>query len=121
MADLDKIFEKSNLDENKKKSKTIFGKLLINLRKSNRIKLYSLMSSVVETDLENNEFKLTFLDKASFDLVNNKNDIEILNSMVKEIEDGAFVSLKFDKDKVFDLYQFKERLKKDFGRILTIK
>ena len=37
--------------------------------------------------------------------------------MVKEIEDGAFVSLKFDKDKVFDLYQFKERLKKEFGRI----
>ena len=121
MSDLDKIFEKSNLDENKKKSKTIFGKLLINLRKNNHIKLYSLMSSVVDTDLEGDNFKLTFLDKASFDLINNKNDIDIINDILKDIEDNVSVLLLFDRDKVFDVYKFKEYLKKEFGRILTIK
>ena len=43
---LDDVFQKSNLDENKKKSKMIFGRLLINLRKNNYIKLKKLPQSI---------------------------------------------------------------------------
>ena len=67
MSGLDKVFEKSDLSESKKKSKMIFGKLLISLRKSGSIKLYSLLGSVADTDLENNGLKLIFKDKGSYD------------------------------------------------------
>ena len=50
MADLDKIFEKSNLDENKKKSKTIFGKLLINLRKTDKAFVYGEFTPILMED-----------------------------------------------------------------------
>ena len=65
MANLDGIFEKSTLSESKKKSKMIFGRLLINLRKQGHIKLYSLLGGVEDTDIENNKLQLLFKDKTS--------------------------------------------------------
>ena len=51
MTNLDAIFTKNNLEESKKKAKMLFGRVLINLRKNNHIKLYALLESVVDSNI----------------------------------------------------------------------
>ena len=120
MTGFDKIFEKSNASEEKKKSKKLFGRLLINLRNSNHIKLYSLMEAVVDTDMQENIVTLTFDEKSSFDMVNNPKDIELINSILQSIEEGITCKLECNNKKVFDEYQFEQFLRKEFGKMLTI-
>ena len=120
MESLDKIFT-SNLDENKKKSKMIFGKLLLNMRRNNLIRLYSLMSEVIDTDFDNNVLTLTVGDKSSFEMLSMKTDHETIEKELKIIDDCLSLDLKCEEQKKFDMYQFEEFLKKEFGKILTIK
>ena len=121
MASLDTIFQKSNLEESKKKAKMLFGKVLINLRKSNHIKLYAMLESVNDMDLIDNILQLTLSDKTAYEMINNKTDIEILCSTVSSIQDGTQIELKCNGKEQFDMYKFESRLKKEFGKILTIK
>ncbi|MGN0960726.1 MAG: hypothetical protein ACI4PF_00835 [Christensenellales bacterium] len=119
--DLDNVFVKSNLDENKKKAKMIFGKLLINLRKSNHIKLYSMLESVVDANIEDNVIKLLFSDKSSFDMLNNTNDLGVLKENINAIQNGLGLSINCDAKEEFDTYKFETFLKQEFGKLLTIK
>ena len=121
MASLDDIFTKSNLEESKKKAKMLFGKILINLRKSNHIKLYSLLESVVETDIINNALTLVLSDKTAFDMINNQNDINMLKQVVKSIDGTIDVDLNCNGKEPFDLFKFESKLKQEFGKLLTIK
>ena len=121
MASLDDIFTKSNLDENKKKSKMLFGRLLINLRKTNHIKLYSLLESVNETDMTEDKIILTLSDKVSFDMINNKNDIAELTEIMNSIQEGFKVELTCNGKEPFDKFKFEQFLKDEFGNLLTIK
>ena len=118
---LDKIFQKSNLDENKKKSKTIFGKLLIKLRSENLIKLYSLLGAVSDTDLKDNILEIALDDKTSYDMVNNQHDIANINNLLETIESGVKVAFINNGKEVFDQFKFESFLKQEFGKILTIK
>ena len=120
MDSLDKIFT-SNLDENKKKSKMIFGKLLLNMRRNNHIRLYSLMSEVIDTDLNNNALKLIIGEKSSFEMLSSKSDFETIENELKIIDSNLNLELKCEEQKKFDMYQFEEFLRKEFGKILTIK
>ena len=120
MANLDNIFT-SDLDENKKRSKMLFGKLLLSMRKNNHIRLYSLMSEVLDTDLVDNALLLIIGDKSTYEMISNKADIETLNQELHMIENGVSIELKCEEKKKFDLYQFEEFLKREFGKILTIK
>ena len=122
MAGLDSIFTKSNLEESKKKAKMLFGRVLINLRKTNHIKLYSLLESVVETDIANNKLVITMTDKVSFGMIDNANDRAELLKIAQEIN-GEFegVEICFSGKEPFDLYKFEMRLKNEFGKITTIK
>lgn len=122
MATFEDIFKTSDLSEDKKKSKNLFGRLLVKLRKENRIKLYSLLGGAVDTDLCDGVLKVTLGDKASFDMSNNQNDLNILNASIQELDDNiSSIKLEFDNKKVFDLYQFEQYLKDEFGKILVIK
>ena len=121
MTSFDKIFEKSDISEEKKKSKKIFGRLLINLRNTNHIKLYSLMESVIDTDLKENIVSLIFGDRTAFDMVNNQKDIELINTTLNSIECGLQCKIECANVKVFDEYQFERRLREEFSKILTIK
>jgi len=121
MAKLDDIF-KSDLSEEKKKSKKIFGRLLLKLKKENYIKLYSLMGGASDTDLVDGVLNVILSDKTAYDMSNNKNDIDTLTQLSKGIDDSVVsVKLVYDGTKVFDMYQFEQYLKEEFGRILTIK
>lgn len=118
--EIDKIFT-SNLDENKKKSKMIFGKLLLNMRRNNHIRLYSLMSEVIDTEFLNDKLTLVIGDKSSFEMLNSKADFDTIEKELKSIEDTLELELKCVEQKKFDMYQFEEFLKQEFGKILTIK
>lgn len=121
MVELDGIFTKSNLDKNKKNSKMIFGKLLIKLRKNNKIKLYSLLESVIDTDMDVSVIKLIVKDKSTYDMLNNPTDIGILNSSLDEIANGLRLELVCCEKNEFDTQKFETFLKNEFGKILTIK
>ena len=121
MANLDEIFTKSNLDESKKKAKMMFGRILINLRKTNHIKLYSLLESVNETDIKNGILEITLSDKTAFDMINNKNDLGLLKETLQLIDKSLDVSVLCNGKEPFDMFKFESRLKQEFGKILTIK
>lgn len=121
MAGLDDIFVKSNLDENVKKAKMFFGRMLINLRKNNRIKLYSLLESVSDTKLTNNVMQITLSDKTAYDMINNGDDINVLRDALRTIQDGLDIEVLCDGKEEFDVYKFETFLKSEFGKLLTIK
>lgn len=120
MADLNTIFT-SNLDENQKHAKLLFGKLLVSLRKNNYMKMYSLMPGVSDQKYDGHVLTLVFSDKNSYVMLNNAGDIADMDTLMNEIESGVKIALECDEQKVFDEYQFEEYLKSEFGKILTIK
>ena len=121
MATLDQIFTKSNLEESKKKAKMMFGKVLISLRKSNHIKLYSLLESVVDTDIVDDTLKLTMSDKVAYEMINNRTDLDVLNETIKSIQPEIVVELCCNGKEPLDLFKFESRLREEFGKLLTIK
>lgn len=121
MTDFDKIFQKSNTDESVKKGKMLFGRLLIKLRGNSSYKLYSLLESVENSRLEDNVLNIVLTDKTSYEMINNKSDIDALNKTLDTIQSGVTIQMTCEEKQVFDLFKFEERLKNEFGRILTIK
>ena len=121
MATFDDIFTKSNLDESKKKAKMLFGRILIGLRKSNHIKLYSLLESVKETDIQDNVLSVMLSDKSAYDMINNQNDLNLLKEALKNIDASLDVSVCCDGKELFDMFKFESKLKQEFGKLLTIK
>lgn len=120
MTDIDAIF-KSNLNDSQKKARSIFGKLLISLRKNDYMKIYSLLGAVVDQNLKDNVITLVFSDNNSYLMLNNSGDIGDINLLLNNIQDGLKVELKCASEKNFDEYQFEQFLKEEFGKILTIK
>lgn len=120
MASFDEIFT-SDLDANKKKSKMLFGKLLLSMRKNNKLRLYSLMSEVFDTELNENTLTLVIGDKSNYEMMNNKTDLESISNELSTIQSGLQLELKCVEKVKFDMFQFEERLKREFGKILTIK
>ena len=120
MANLDEIFT-SDLDENKKKSKMIFGKLLLSLRKNNQFRLYSLMSEVIDTDCKDNKLVMIVGDKSSFEMLGSKEDSAAVEKDLQKIAPELTLEVFYEEVKKFDMYKFEEFLKSEFGKILTIK
>ena len=120
MASLDDIF-KSDLDANKKKSKMLFGRLLLQLKKNNNIRIYSLMSDVIDTDYKDKKLMLIFGVKSTYEMISNPADINTISTCMHEIDGECDVEFVLNEQRTFDCYQFEERLKKEFGKILTIK
>ena len=121
MATLDDIFTKSNLEESKKKAKMLFGRLLIALRKSNHIKLYSLLESVEDCDIIEDKLTLTLSDKVAYEMMNNNNDLSVLNDLITQIQNGLKIALNCSGKDPFDVFKFESKLKNEFGKLLTIK
>ena len=121
MATLDDIFTKSNLEESKKKAKMLFGRLLIALRKSNHIKLYSLLESVEDSDIIEDKLTLTLSDKVAYEMMNNNNDLSVLNDLITQIQNGLKIALNCSGKDPFDMFKFESKLKNEFGKLLTIK
>jgi len=121
MANIDQIFTKSNLDENKKKSKMMFGRILINLRKANHIKLYSLLESVIDTNIVSEKLEIVLGDKTAYDMINNKSDISLLDETLKAIDSTLAINISCSGKEPFDMFKFEKTLRDEFGKLLTIK
>lgn len=121
MDSFDKIFSGSDLSENEKRAKKIFGRLLISLKKSNRIKIYSLLSGVATSNIVDNDLVLVFSDSTSYNMLDNKSDLDILNGVLSSLGETLTIKLTVDGKKEFDMEMFKNRLKNEFGKILVIK
>ena len=121
MATLDDIFTKSNLEESKKKAKMLFGRLLISLRKTNHIKLYSSLESVENSDIVEDKLTLTLSDKVAYEMMNNNNDLSVLNDLITQIQNGLKIALNCSGKDPFDVFKFESKLKNEFGKLLTIK
>lgn len=121
MASLEDVFEKSELSESKKKSKMIFGRLLINLRKQGHIKLYSLLGGVADTDIVDGHLKLLIKDNSSYEMINNESDINLINAILKELNTELMVCVDNAQKDEIDEYKFIQFLNEEFGKILTIK
>lgn len=121
MASIDTIFQRSNLEESKRQAKMLFGKMLISLRKNSHIKLYAMLESVNEMDIENDVLKLTLSDRTAFEMIDNKEDLAVLNKEVCVFRPNTTVELLCNGHRAFDIHQFKTRLINEFGKTLTIK
>lgn len=121
MASVDNIFEKSDISESKKKSKMLFGRLLIALRKQGAIKLYSLLGSVSDSDIEQDKLVLFIKDKTSFDMLNTSHDIQEINNTLVNIDKSFSIEFRSLEESCLDEYKFEQFLKEEFGKILTIK
>lgn len=121
MDNFDTIFSPSNLDENKKRAKMLFGRILINLRKQNHIKLYSLLESVVDTNIVDNVMEITLSDKISYEMLNNPSDIGVISTILSGLDSTLKLSLKCSGKSSFNGADFEKYLKNEFGKILTIK
>ena len=121
MANIDSVFKKSNLSESKKQARMLFGKMLISLRKNSHIKLYSMLESVNEMDIENNVLKLILSDRTAYEMIDNKEDLEVLNKEAGVLSAGITVELACNGNRAFDINQFETRLIGEFGKTLTIK
>lgn len=121
MATIDDIFTKSNLDESKKKAKMLFGRILINLRKTNHIKLYSLLESVNESDIQKGVLEISLSDKTAFDMINNKDDLQLLNDTLAGIDPSLGIKVNCSGKEPFDMFKFEGKLREEFGKLLTIK
>ena len=111
----------SELSESEKIAKRIFGRLLISLRKNSHIKLYSLLGGVTKSNIIENTLVITISDKTSFDMINTPHDIANIEAELNNIQAGMKVQFECDGVEAFDMFKFEERLKEEFGRILTIK
>lgn len=121
MAGFDDIFVSSHLDENRKKAQMVFGRLLINLRKGNKIKLYSMLGSVSDKNIVNNVLKLTLSDNTAYDMLNNATDLALLKEVVKGIDNTLDIEILGGDNNKFDMHTFENYLKEEFGKMLTIK
>lgn len=121
MDAFDKIFTKTNIDENKKKAKMYFGRMLIKLRSENHIKLYSLMESVTTTDLVGSELWVNLADGGAYAMLSDPKDIAIFDGILNSIEGGLRLRLTTTGTKTLDVARFEDYLKKEFGKIVVIK
>jgi hypothetical protein len=121
MASIDTLFQKTNLEESKRQGKMLFGRMLISLRKSNHIKLYAMLESVEEMDIVDNVLKLTMTDRTSYEMINNKEDLLVLEREVCKLRENTKVELLCNGTKAFDIFDFENRLINEFGKKLTIK
>ncbi len=121
MDAFDKIFTKTNTNENKKKAQMYFGRLLIKLRSENHIKLYSLMESVTTTDLVGNMLKVNLADGGAYAMLSDPKDVAIIDGILDGIERGLRLELTTTGKRTLDVEKFEDYLKEEFGKIVVIK
>ena len=120
MTNIDNIFT-STLTPSQKRAGVIFGKLLIKLRQDSKIRLKGLMDAVSDSDMQGNVILLTVSDRNSYEMLNNRTDMNTVNEVLASIEDGVTVSYKLVEKKTYNQYRFEQYLRETFGKIVTIK
>lgn len=98
--------------------KTLFGKLLVSLRKKNEVMLIALLGENTNFVLNNNVLTLHSSNEQEFKTLTKPDNLKILNDTMNEIENGIKVSVEFKEEKKQP--SIEEMLKEKFGNDLKI-
>ena len=98
--------------------KTLFGKLLVSLRKKNEVMLIALLGENTNFVLNNNVLTLHSSNEQEFKTLTKPDNLKILNDTMNEIENGVKVSVEFKEEKKQP--SIEEMLKEKFGNDLKI-
>lgn len=98
--------------------KTLFGKLLVSLRKKNEVMLIALLGENTNFVLNNNVLTLHSSNEQEFKTLTKPDNLKILNYTMNEIENGVKVSVEFKEEKKQP--SIEEMLKEKFGNDLKI-
>ena len=99
--------------------KTLFGKLLVNLRKQNEIMLIALLGEHTNFNLNGNTLTLISKKEAEYKALTKEENLTILNKIMNEIKSGYSVKVEYKEEKVEKTIE--ELLKEKFGDDITIK
>ncbi len=99
--------------------KTLFGKLLVNLRAKNEVMLIALLGENTNFSLTNGVLTLINSNEQEYKILNKPENLNVLNSTMAEIEKGVRVSVEY-KEEVRELTT-EELLKQKLGDDLIIK
>ena len=99
--------------------KTLFGKMLVSLRKQNEIMLIALLGE--NTNFALNDKVLTLISKkeAEFKALTKPENLKVLNETMESIKHGYSVSVELKEEKVEPTIE--ELLKEKFGDDITFK
>lgn len=98
--------------------KTLFGKLLVNLRKKNEVMLIALLGENTNFGLENNILTLTSNNEQEYKTLTKPQNIKILNDCMSEIKSGVTINVVLKQEK--KELTVEEILKEKFGKDLKI-
>ncbi len=98
--------------------KTIFGKLLVSLRKMNEVMLISLLGENTEYKLSGHTLKLVSNNEVEFNTLNKQQNIKTLNAAIKQIDEQFEVVVEY-KEKLHEK-SVEEVLKEKFGNDIKI-
>ena len=99
--------------------KTLFGKLLVSLRKQNEIMLIALLGENTNFNLSGNTLTLISKKEAEYTALTKEENLKILNRTMNEIKSGYAVKVEYKEEKVEK--SIEEILKEKFGDDITIK
>ena len=94
--------------------KTIFGKLLVNLRKMNEVMLISLLGENTDYKLKQNVLNLISCNETEYNTLIKQQNLKTLNLAIKEIDEQFSVNIEY-KEKQLEK-SVEEVLKEKFGK-----
>lgn len=98
--------------------KTIFGKLLVTLRKMNELMLISLLGENTSYKLENNILKLVSCNEVEFNTLSKSGNLKTLNNAIKQIDESFSVTVEYVEKQHEKTVE--EILKEKFGNDIKI-
>ena len=98
--------------------KTLFGKLLVELRKQNEVMLIALLGENTNFKLDNNVLVLKSTNEQEFKTLTKTENLQILNNAMSKINSNITVKVVFEEEKTEKSVE--EMLKEKFGSDLNI-
>lgn len=98
--------------------KTLFGKLLVNLRAKNEVMLIALLGENTNFSLNNNTLTLVSKNEQEYKTLQKPENLAVLNSAMAEIKKGVSVNVEYKEEK--KELSMEELLKQKLGDDLKI-
>ena len=99
--------------------KTLFGKLLVNLRKQNEVMLIALLGEYTNFSLEGNVLTLISSKEQEYKALTRPENLNILNKALADIKSGYSVRVEYKEEKVEKSVE--DILREKFGNDINFK
>ncbi len=99
--------------------KTLFGKLLVNLRKQNEVMLIALLGENTNFNLSGNVLTLISSHEQEYKALTKPENLKILNNALSEIKSGYSVNVEYKEEKIEKSVE--DILREKFGNDISFK